>query len=74
MAEIAKDDKIYFAGLFDGEGCVFIHKTHSASGKNNNYTLAVSFGLTYEPVLKKMQKLFGGSVCRKDMDKCKKSP
>ncbi len=66
MKEISNEDKAYFAGLFDGEGCVVINRA--------DHNLMVTFGLTYAPVLYKMLNLFGGSVHKRNMQNMKNSP
>ena len=69
---INEEEKCYFAGLFDGEGCVRILKSDTSSG-NISYSLLVQFNLTYEPILNKMKKLFGGNIYKTNMEKKKNS-
>ena len=67
--EIKEIDKAYFAGLFDGEGTVRIFK--NCNKKYIGYSLRVSFDVTYKSVLLRLQKLFSGNICIKDMEKRK---
>ena len=46
----------YIAGLFDGEGCVYVQKANTSS------LITVSIAGSYEPVLRKVQELFSGVV------------
>ncbi len=74
MIEIAKEDRAYFAGLFDGEGSVGIQKSEHKTPAGNTtvgYSLRVHFSLTYKPVLIRMQKLFGGNIHTTNMEKRK---
>jgi len=63
-----KDLKIeqyaYYAGFFDGEGCVRLSKSGSGG-----YTLHVKFHITYSPILYELHKIYGGTVSKCDMDK-----
>lgn len=53
----------YFAGFFDGEGCIQITKRKPyAKMKNPSYTLQVSLHNTHKGVIDKLQDLFGGYV------------
>lgn len=71
--ELNESEKGYFAGLFDGEGCVSINKSKHISGKKTSfyYKLNVTFGITYKKVLTEMKCLFGGSLSLQDMVKQK---
>lgn len=74
VKEVNNENRAYFAGLLDGEGCIRIHK--SKSGKSICYCLKVQFNVTYKNILLEMQKLFGGNIYEKDMSKginCKSS-
>jgi hypothetical protein len=55
---ISKNKICYFAGLFDGEGCVYIAKN------NCGYSLAVAMGLKrgYDCVLTEIFNIFGGNL------------
>lgn len=64
LKEIKETDKAYFAGFFDGEGTVMVAE----------HQLVVSFGLTYVPILYKLKELFGGSICKVDMNKLANQP
>ncbi len=70
MKEISVEDKAYFAGLFDGEGCVNITKDN----KQISYELRVLFHITYASVLYEMESLFGGGVSIINMEKVKDYP
>lgn len=56
----------YVAGFIDGEGCIMIQKSMHSKSKNlsynPSYNLIVDVGNTDLPILKSLQKLFGGSV------------
>jgi len=61
---ITKEDIIYIAGLFDGEGCIFIQK-HPPDVKrrmvNPHYQLTVTLSNTDIPVLEWIKTTFGGN-------------
>ena len=67
--DIKETDRAYFAGLFDGEGTVAIYK--HIRGTQISYSFDVSFGISYESVLIRMQKCFGGNIYKKNMEKLK---
>ncbi len=72
---IKETEKAYLAGLFDGEGCVFINK--GKKQKENyvdNYSLKVTFSINYVKSLYDIKNIFGGTVTKEDMDKRKNSP
>jgi len=55
----------YFAGFFDGEGCILIEKPiyKRKNGKESpNYTLVVKTDNTNEWILQRLRMCFGGSV------------
>lgn len=60
-----KLDLAYVAGLFDGDGCVYIHKL-PPNGKrgtlNPEYRLAVAIANVYPPILQDLKDMFGGSI------------
>lgn len=75
IKEIPEKDRAYFAGLFDGEGTVRIYKHIRKDGNGNaEYGLRVSFGLTYKPVLLRMQKYFSGNVHTVNKDTMENTP
>ncbi len=75
MIEISETNKAYFAGLLDGEGCIYINKVQrKKEDRGDGYSLRVDFNLTYAPVLYDMKKIFGGNVTKVDMEKTKRSP
>lgn len=51
-------DKAWLAGFFDGEGCVCITR----SSRTKCYRLIMSITQKDKPVLKKVQKMWGGSL------------
>lgn len=51
----------YFAGFFDGEGSVYIHKPHTK--KQSPYTLTCTISNTKIEPLQKAKDFFGGSIC-----------
>lgn len=51
----------YFAGLFDGEGCIVITKKRIPSGKEYFY-LQATLDITYKPVLHRLQFCYGGAI------------
>lgn len=57
----------YVAGLFDGEGWVRADYLHGQNRKNPRpgYQLAAGIAMTYAPIIKELQKQFGG-VCHGD--------
>jgi hypothetical protein len=64
-ADKSIEDLNYFAGLFDGEGCVRIeiHKLKNPKRQNQMRDhLEVVIGNTYLPVLEECKALFGGHV------------
>lgn len=73
MDEIKTEDRAYFAGLLDGEGSISITKGIHKNGGSISYAFKVGFGLTYKTVLLEMQKLFGGNIYTRDMEKTKNS-
>jgi hypothetical protein len=52
----------YFAGLFDGEGCVAIRKWAKPNSTHVRYSIYVSLGMTYKPVIEALVERFGGSL------------
>ena len=57
-------DLAYAAGLFDGEGCIFIHRTthETRNGLSYSYTLGVVVSMVDREPVAFMGELFGGSV------------
>ena len=49
----------YYAGFFDGEGCIMIKKPSKAC---MNYILEVRITNTYRPILEEYASRFGGTV------------
>ena len=54
-------DLAYYAGLFDGEGCIHIGKTHVKKG-GLLYQLACKIAMYNLPVLEEFKSHFGGSI------------
>ena len=65
--EISTEQRAYFAGLLDGEGCIYIDK--DASSGYVSYSLEIRFSMTYYNILYEMKNLFGGNINKKDMSK-----
>jgi hypothetical protein len=59
--QVRKEDRIYAAGLVDGEGCVGINRHHNKNTCGTYYTAFVRIEMTYPQILKWMQHTFGGS-------------
>lgn len=55
--QLSPTELAYFAGLFDGEGCVRIH-----GSRTTGYGIETSVTITYAPVLEKARDNFGGSI------------
>lgn len=51
----------YWAGFFDGEGCVTISRTYSKN-KRPSYTLTVQIGNTHLGVLEEIKERYGGGI------------
>lgn len=50
----------YFAGLFDGEGCVYVQRRQHPRLKNPTYLMAIQVAMTHEGVIRELQRSFGG--------------
>lgn len=73
--KLTEAEKGYFAGFFDGEGCVLIGKSIRKDKSTARYSLSVSFNISYAPILYKMKKMFfGGNIRKQDLDKIKNEP
>ena len=62
-------DDAYFAGLFDGEGCVSINKTKGPKNKPYSrfgFQLRISITNTNLEVLEKLQKVYGGKIYKRE--------
>jgi len=66
LKEIAREDAIYFAGLFDGEGCVGLWERdikHSGIGRKTPYfSIDLSVSNTNVEVLEHIRRTIGGSL------------
>lgn len=67
MNEITTEQRAYFAGLLDGEGCVSVSKSYPHG--DVTYGLRVTFNITYANVLYEMKSIFGGNIHKRDMSK-----
>lgn len=59
----------YYAGLFDGEGCVSINKVKAVKGRRDSFQLRVSVTSTNEEVIRMMPGAFGGTVLARERAK-----
>ena len=64
--------KSYIAGLFDGEGCIFIQCTGPRKGGIPYYTLRATINMVHKPIIEMLAEQFDASIIvhRKD----KKNP
>lgn len=56
--ELSPNDLCYFAGLFDGEGCIGLAKMK----KENSYSFSLSMGMTSPKAINDFYNAFGGRV------------
>ena len=54
-------ENIYFAGLFDGEGCIYI-KSPSPSEGSHKYQLIVTLANTHRGIIEHLHDSYGGTV------------
>ena len=62
---MAKEERLaYFAGITDGEGCIYIRKTHHKDRKGFGlcYQIAVSIEMTSKKIVEMFFNEFGGSM------------
>ena len=52
----------YFAGFFDGEGCIFINRFWSAARQKRFYALQITVTNTNPVPLKLYQEIYGGAL------------
>lgn len=65
-SELSETDKAYIAALIDGEGCILIQKTRPNGAEcSPKYTLCVTVGITYEPTVRYLHNVFGGTYASK---------
>lgn len=57
--KITKDELNYYAGFFDGEGCIMIKKKHSG---RPYHTLDIAISLTNLNILEDFRRAFGGTI------------
>lgn len=56
-------DLVYFAGLFDGEGCININHHKPQNGKKTEqHTLRCHLGMSCENLVRSLGAKFGGSI------------
>jgi hypothetical protein len=69
--QLTETEKAYIAGLFDGEGCLGIHKQDRSRWGNKSiaYRAHVSLANTYVPVLQKIKSLIGGKIVEQGIGK-----
>lgn len=62
-----REDIAYFAGLFDGEGCINIASARNPLAKtfNQQHILTVRVGMTHPTAIYLLQQYFGGSVTKR---------
>ncbi len=59
---VLESEKIYMAGLFDGEGCVHINKWRGRSKKGDAYSLLVQIKMCDGRLLTHLHQQFGGNL------------
>lgn len=62
---MTKEDIIWFAGLFDGEGCISVdrYKPNPKAGeRSTKYRLKVRMNMCHFPTMERVHSLFGGSM------------
>ena len=58
-----KTDLAYMAGIFDGEGCIVIHKSKPRQrGINPSYVIEINLANTNEWIVRQFHFSFGGNV------------
>ena len=55
-------DIAWAAGLFDGEGCVYVAKHKPRRGASEQYILAAKVAMTHKPTIERFAQLFGGNI------------
>lgn len=55
----------YWAGLFDGEGCVYISKNNRTNSVRGQFQVCVEVRMTSEEPIRLLKDEFGGTVCVK---------
>lgn len=65
MNELTEIEKAYLAGLIDGEGCIYMSKSHRIRGNGKpSYTLGFAMVMTSEDTIRYCHELTGvGAVC-----------
>ena len=65
MSKILKDtEAAYAAGIFDGEGSVYVSSGRALANGEKQFFLCVSINNTNEEMIRLMQNWFGGSISR----------
>jgi hypothetical protein len=72
--DMKRDDAIYLAGLFDGEGCVQFHRRYKRIRKRRNpynaLTCTLDIAMTDKPTIEYVKKITGiGSVTKRIKNK-----
>lgn len=65
----SRDDVIYMAGLFDGEGCVGIYRRGGSRGtkrQTTQYMMYAQLSTTCEPLMIWVRSTFSGTSCREN--------
>lgn len=65
----------YFAGFFDGEGCIMVNRYASRiETRTPRYQLRVTVTNTHHGILKRFQEVYGGTIHRQILRNGKESP
>lgn len=62
MGELTQTELAYWAGFFDGEGCIQINKRFCKERKSFRYVLIVEASNAVKAVIEDMRTAFGGSI------------
>jgi len=66
-----KTDLAYLAGIFDGEGCIVIHKRKTGKGiLHPGYHIEVNLANTNEWIVRQFQFSFGGNIYLRKKQTC----
>ena len=68
MMKIEKETKYYLAGLFDGEGCIGIHRVFSDK-YGHTFALRAVVAMTVDIGIKIFQKYYGGTISIREKHK-----
>lgn len=73
---LAVPDRRYWAGLFDGEGCINIHAANACRlrrGWSPTYRVQMQLVNTYVPVIEQFRERFGECLCSRQPPGCKRA-